>query len=236
MIMSKVFVISAILLSTFLMNAPCVGQTQNTPPSDLKWYLNALQRELGTTKEQLNKLKEEKGFDAEGSRLINESFSEIRAIEAKVHDLQSKKMASSLVVMNMSIIKERRGVIRDNLVALNILIPNAPQNYPERCAIYKSEIPERGEELAKKEGLIMKIGKIDQTSDSDSLVFSTTDPSDPTKHEDYQVDPKVGLIGSEDPNAITTAKQPTPADMNVKAWVDTETKRVMCISQPLAVK
>jgi hypothetical protein len=219
------------LIILLLIPLQSFGLNQPNSLSDLGWYIKALQRELETSKEQLNKVKEDKGFDAEASRLISESISEIRAIEAKLQEMQTKKMANSQVLLNMSIIKERRGVLRDNLVALGIMMPYGPKHFPERCVFYKSDIPERGDELAMKEGLEKRVGKIE--NQNDALVFATPDRADPSKILGYHLDANMGVIGSEDPAEITAAKQPTPENMSITAWIDVESHKVMCVTHPI---
>lgn len=233
--MQKLSVLPAFIALQFLTSTYGYGQTTTYKPSDINWYTKTLQREATTAREQLKKFKEDKGYDPQALKLIDEASTEIRNIEGKLQELQTKKMTTSTVLINMSVIKDKRNTVKDDLVALGALIPTGPKNFPERCVIYKVSTPERGDEIAKKEGLEKKIGRIEPMGYANNLVLSTPDPNNPSKLITYPLDEKVGLVGAADPNATQVVKQPTPPNMSVNAWVDVESKKVMCMTQPVAV-
>jgi hypothetical protein len=234
--MSKLLLGLAVIGVQLIISTECYAQKTGYNPTDLNWYLKNLQREIATAKEQLKKFKEDKGYDPQAVKLIDEASSEIRNIEDKLQQLQTKTISTSTALLTMSVIKEKSEVVKDDLVSLGALIPSGPKNFPERCVIYKVSIPERGEEIAKKEGLEQRIGQLEPMGYANHLVLSAPDSNNPNKVIIYQLDEKMGLVGSAEPNASQIAKHPTPPNAHVTAWVDAESKKVMCVSQPIPVK
>jgi len=121
--MQKLSFLMVILSILTLTNRYCYGQAQTYDPDDLNWYLTALQRELTAAKEQIQKLKEERGDDLKVKSLLMESSSQIHTIEAKLQELQTKKVSALSLLIAMSVIKERRNTLRDNLADLETLVP-----------------------------------------------------------------------------------------------------------------
>lgn len=129
--MQRLSFLMVIIFILSLTDRYCYGQTQSYNPADLNWYLTALQRELTAAKEQIAKLKEDKGYDPKVKSLLKEASSQIQTIEAKLHELQTTKVATSNVLITMSVIKERWNTLRDDLVALATLVQYDPQNFTD---------------------------------------------------------------------------------------------------------
>lgn len=223
--MHRFYGVSVTFVALFLVSTLSYGSPSAYNPSDINWYIKSLEKDIVTAKAKLKKFQEDKGYDPQAVKLINEASTITQEVEKMLQDLQTKKMDSSTVLRKMSAINEKRNDVKENLVALGELIPSGPKTFPERCVIYKATTA--GDELAKKEGLEQKTGQLEPMGYANHLVLSA-------KGSTYQLDDSVGVIGSADPKASQSVKQPTPPQQNVTALVDVKTKKVMCVGQPMA--
>jgi hypothetical protein len=94
----------------------------------------------------------------------------------------------------------------------------------------------QGFQKAKQDGLVRRSGIVETFSHPNHWVLVVPTPSAPEGVERFALDENVGLIGSSDPSSTLLVKSRTPHHMFVTGWVNLQTKKTMCLSQPSKVE
>jgi len=209
----------SIIIFIFLLT---ITATSSAKEEDIPAFIKETQAYIQDAKAQTQKYTKEKGYDPEAKKLLKETTSELQLLETKLQGLRKTPG-------DLSLIKERLILVKDNLIALGEIVPAGPQHFPKRCLILT--LDSKGRETAMKEALELKVGRI-ETDSKNGLSLKVIQAETPEKVDQFKFDKNVGIIGSEDITLRDTILKGLLKDTQITAWVDYTTNTVMCISKP----
>lgn len=189
---------------------------------DISGFIKSNQDKIKGMRDTINKLGVEKGHDPKVGGLLQQATSEIDGAEAKLKQLDPVKKLPRDITNSVSIAENTLSSVGKMQVA-------QPKAFPERCLLLT--LDDKGREKGKKDGLTEKSGIVETFGGPNTWVLTSPNPSAPEGVDRFQLDEKVGMIGSSDPSSALLVRGHTPQNMSVTGWVDMANKKVMCVSK-----
>lgn len=192
-------------------------------------FVKSNQDKIKQLRDNINKLGVEKGHDPKVGGLLQQATGEIDNAEAQLKQLDPVIKQLDPVKKLPRDITNSISIAENALSSVGKIQVSGPKNFPERCLLLV--LDDKGREKAKKDGLTEKSGIVETFGGPNTWVLTSPNPSAPEGVDRFQLDEKVGMIGSSDPSSALLVRGHTPQNMSVTGWVDMSSKKVMCVSK-----